>query len=162
MRLFPKRKINGSNWCLWRWFDIRKGDDIYLTRLTVLRTPWFQVLLHWINKPDSDHGMHDHPWWFMGFVINGEYIEQRASVHPDGFEHCLRNLSYKTVRFLIWNPKSRAHKINMTHGRVVTLLLTGPKTKSWGFYQQDMSRRAESDKVPVKYTPWREFLQQER
>ena len=161
MRLGAKRtmddRAHSASWCWWRWFDIWKDGEIYLTRLVILRTPWFQILMHWIHKPDEDAGMHDHPWWFVGFVLDGEYIEKRAEIDRNG--KWLHNLRNKTVRFLIRQPLNRAHQIVMTSShRVITLLLTGPKAKSWGFYTHDVSRRTLGTTVPVHHTPWREFL----
>ncbi len=149
-----KRSLNpSSRWAFWRWQHILQNREPYLTRLVVFRCPLFQLLVHWIHKADSDPALHDHPWWFAGFVVQGEYLEKRAKVgkeFPLTFIHSPRN---QVVRFLVFNPLRRAHRIIAVHGRVVTILLTGPKVKSWGFYQHDQ----EQEGIAV-YTPWKEFL----
>lgn len=158
MRLFPNRTHAkpdcGGAWCFWRWFDITKNGETYLTRLTILRTPWFQVLLHWIHKPDEDDALHDHPWAFLAFLLRGRYVEERWELTP-----CQRAIlnSYMGVKRWVNCIGTRdAHRIVEVDGTVVTLLFTSTKLKSWSFFQED-----ERIGGPVRYTkktPWREFL----
>jgi len=163
MRLFPSRlissrKLDESRWCLWRWVDIIKGGESYLARLIVLRTPWFQVLLHWINKPDEDGALHDHPWSFLSILLSGSYVEDRG--RPSSDKRWLMDPVRKTVRFFNFKRLRDAHQIVAMNGNVITLILTGRRKKSWGFYECDYDRSLKQPDIiiPVNYTPWREFL----
>lgn len=42
--------------------------------------PWlpFAIRIHIIKRPDSDRHLHDHPFDFRTFVLDGMYIEERA------------------------------------------------------------------------------------
>lgn len=117
---------DSTPWCLWRWFDIPgpDGKGLYLRRLTVVRTPWFQVLLHWIYLPDPDRGLHNHPWRFVTFPLRGFYAEQVGVPGPSGWK--TRYLSW-VYRFG-WKGLRHAHRIVwLSPGGAVTLVLTGGK-----------------------------------
>ena len=167
MRLFPDRietaPDSGGKWMLWKWLDIMKSssggaehDDTYLTRLTFLRTPWFQIMLHFIYLPDQDRAVHDHPWSFWGVVLSGAYFETWGE--PQG-KRWMRYHHRQLVHRLIHKSSRTAHRITEIIGkRVITLLFTGPKVKSWGFYVRDVGRKMSYRSRPVVYVPWREYL----
>lgn len=48
------------------------------TRFQLLRTPWFQLLLHRFNAPRWHPECHDHPWWFVSLILAGGYLERDA------------------------------------------------------------------------------------
>lgn len=143
MRLFPNRRSDNeqaatSRFMLWRWFDIipRGQTEVYLARLNVISTPWFGIKIHWINRPDQDRDLHDHPWWFLSLVLWGSYDEVTPAVfEKDGewFE------TQKTRRIRWFNVKRapQAHRISRVSRHVVTLVINGPKTRDWGFYTVD-------------------------
>ncbi len=143
MRLFPNRKSDNeraatSSFMFWRWFDIipRGETEVYLARLNVLSTPWFGIKLHWINRPDQDRDLHDHPWSFLSILLWGNYDE----VTPAVFEKDGRWFSAQKTRRIRWFNFKRApaaHRISRVSRRVVTLVINGPKTRDWGFYTAD-------------------------
>lgn len=160
MRLFRNRRVDpnhldSASWVLWRWVDIMKGHDPYLTRLIIFRCPWFQVFLHWIHKPDEDDAVHDHPWSFLSILLRGSYIEDAGI--PSRNQKWLSHFRRRRVRFFNFKNSKDAHQIIETHG-AVSLIITGPKTKSWGFYTLDPAGEPCGDLIPVNYTPWRDFL----
>lgn len=159
MRLFPKRidiePDHGGSWRFWRWLDIKKGDDTYLVRLTILRTPWFQILLHWINLPDQDRDLHDHPWSFCGFVLSGAYLEEVAT--PDSSQTLLFDCRRQLVHCWIRKNLSEAHRITEVFGHVGPLIFTGPKARSWGFYPQVDPDDTDTWRH-VEYIKWRDYL----
>src|SRR5262245_57492885 len=59
---------SGTKWCVWRWTDV---DSEYITRLHLIKTPWFAICLHWINKPDAEPYLHDHPVSFLSVILRG-------------------------------------------------------------------------------------------
>ena len=144
MRLFASRKENEldkKSWSFLRWFDIIIHGELYLSRLTLLRTPWFSIKLHWIHKPDPDRDLHDHPWWFVSFVLSGGYREMTCAdptVHPQ-----VEN----TVRWFNMKNSREAHRISYVMPKTLTLVITGGKKKSWGFYD-NMGR----------FTDWKTYI----
>ena len=80
--------------------------------------------LHRFIKGDDDRAYHDHPWWFITFPFKS-YIE------------CLPEASDREVR--PWRPHFRAathrHIVRLKNASPVwTLIVTGPKSKEWGFW----------------------------
>ena len=109
---------SGTGWCFWRWTEV---ETEYITRLHVLKTPWFAICVHWLNHPDPDPYLHDHPVTFLSLILRGSYVEQRA----DGFS--LRN----RVNVIHATEK---HRIVAVDPKTVTLCFMGPKVQEWGFY----------------------------
>jgi hypothetical protein len=65
---------SGTGWCIWRWTFVDTG---YITRLHLIKTPWFAVCLHWLNHPDPEPYLHDHPVTFLSVILRGWYEECR-------------------------------------------------------------------------------------
>jgi hypothetical protein len=111
---------SGTVWCVWRWTDV---DSEYIVRLHVVKTPWFAVCLHWINKPDAEPVLHDHPVTFLSVILRGGYYENR-------------NGRLKRRRWFNFIRASRddRHRILDVEGGALTLCFMGPKVREWGFH----------------------------
>lgn len=118
-----RKYVSGTGWCVWRWTDVRTE---YITRLHVFKTPWFAVCLHWLNTPDPDPHLHDHPVSFLSIFLRGWYEELRA----DGKE-CA---SYRRHRWFNFLHTYSRHRITEVRPYTVTLCFMGPKTQEWGFF----------------------------
>lgn len=77
---------------------------------------------HWLG-PDDDRAFHDHPWWFLTFVVRGCYGDQS----PQGTEF----LKAPAVRF---RPALHRHTVVPGPGGAWTVMITGPRTRTWGFW----------------------------
>lgn len=134
-------KQMAGDWMIWRWFDIFGRDggsgDVYLRRLYVFKCPWFSVLIHRIKQPDPDRHPHDHPWDFVSFILRGWY--QEWSEH-ETFEYT-RPIT-KSNRVTAEKP----HRIVNVSPDCLTLVITGPKKRSWGFHTED------------GWIPWRDYI----
>ena len=106
---------------------IHNEDQPYLERWIV----WCGVTLrlHRFLASDEDRAVHDHPWWFITipFASYGEFVE------VDGEE------IYRTVT--PFRPHFRAshfrHRVEINKAPSWTLVVTGPKSNEWGFWQED-------------------------
>ncbi|MBD2857896.1 hypothetical protein IB286_02675 [Spongiibacter sp. KMU-158] len=99
----------------------------YLTRWHVLpKNPLFNVYLHHVQGNDPDTHLHDHPWLFnCSIVLRGEIDETLPKRH--------RVLKEGTVT----GRMSRApHRLDLRSNDSLTLFLTGPKIRRWGFYTE--------------------------
>jgi hypothetical protein len=114
-----RRYRTGTQWCVWRW-----SIAPFLTRLHLIKTPWFAICLHWIHKPDAEPWEHDHPVSFLSLVLEGAYAETR-----DG---ALR--ARNAFNFIRATDK---HKIVWVAPHTVTLCLMGPKVREWGYHTPD-------------------------
>ena len=106
---------------LWRWYLIP-------------RNRFFNIYLHRFGRSDDDRAFHDHPWYSVSFLLQGEMIEH----------------SFKGVRHIpffrpVFRTAKFAHRLELVKRPVWTIFLTGPKVRGWGFY------------CPEAWRPWRDF-----
>lgn len=124
--------------------DVVIGDD-YLRRWWVIpRNPFLNVYLHEIRKSDDDRAGHDHPWDNRTLVIEGGYDEIRydplfpwrevARVSRAAGD-CVDRRATDTHRLIV--PEG---------GYAVTLFVTGPKVRDWGFWCPE-----------GRFVPWQDF-----
>lgn len=116
---------SGTRWCLWRWTDV---DSEYITRLHLLKTPWFAVCLHWINKPDPEPYLHDHPVTFLSVILRGGYSEFRWT--PRDGNHQRTHHWFNFIRA----TQLDQHTISSVEPGTLTLCFMGPKIRDWGFF----------------------------
>lgn len=123
--LRSRKYKSGTGWCVWRWTETPSD---YILRLHALKTPWFAICLHWINGPDQEPYIHDHPVTFLSVILRGWYGEVRkVRGRIDGVVHNWFN-------FIRATPED-AHRIVCVAPRgALTLCLMGPKTREWGFH----------------------------
>jgi len=116
--------------------DFVIGDD-YLRRWWIVpRNKQANVYLHMIRNSDDDRALHDHPWDSTSVIISGGYIEHT----PEG--------SFARVSGDVITRKAEdAHRLEIVAGQpAVTLFLTGPNIREWGFH------------CPNGWRVWTEFV----
>lgn len=121
----------GTRWCVWRWTETPSG---YITRLHLVQTPWFAICLHWLNGPDPEPWLHDHPVSFLSLILRGCYTERRAYGPQYGVDSIFAVT--KVNRWFNWiraTPNDR-HTIVEVKPGTVTLCFMGPKRRAWGFH----------------------------
>jgi hypothetical protein len=125
---------------------LRRADgEVYLDRRGFTLPSTWGIFLHRMDAPDPGLDLHDHPWWFVSFIIAGGYTEERAPVRDApsyaewaerfpgvctrGFVERRRRWSFKVMRL------DECHRITELAGRHCwTLVLHGPRRQKWGFY----------------------------
>lgn len=109
-----------------RWHE-RLGlpECPYVIRWMV-ETPLGSLRLHHWLAPDDDRAFHDHPWWFLTFVLKGGYND----MSPDGCER----LRAPAVRF---RRAHHRHTVRPYIDGAWTVIITGPKERLWGFWLGD-------------------------
>jgi hypothetical protein len=100
------------------------GTD-YLSRWHIVpRNRLFNVYLHHVTGNDPDVNLHDHPWLFnYSMVLRGEIKEEMPSgsrILPTG------SLTARMGR--------APHRLLLNTADSLTLFITGPKIRKWGFY----------------------------
>ena len=111
------------------------GDD-YLRRWYIIpRNPILNVYLHEYTGSDDDRALHDHPWPSLSLMLLGEVREHDHHGHRDigGGEWRLRGARY-------------AHRLELRTQAAMTLFITGPRIRSWGFH------------CPQGWRHWRDFV----
>jgi hypothetical protein len=76
---------------------------------------------HWLSSDDR-RAVHDHPWWFLTFVVKGSYTD----LTPNGIDR----LRAPAIRF---RPALHQHTV-FPEPRAWTILITGRPLRKWGFY----------------------------
>lgn len=114
--------------------------DPYMLRWWLIpRTRFFNIYLHRFLRSDDDRALHDHPWWNVSLLLEGEYTEHTIAAG---------GVNQRTVR-KAGEMKARgaksAHRIEIHAGPCWTLFITGPKIRQWGFH------------CPNGWRHWREF-----
>lgn len=77
---------------------------------------------HWISS-DDDRAIHDHPWWFLTFVVKGGYTDYSPN-RPDF-------MKAPAVRF---RKAEHQHTVFPHEGGCWTILITGRPLRKWGFW----------------------------
>ncbi len=94
-----------------------------------------QVYLHRFEGPDDDRALHDHPWWNVSIVLEGEYLEVTETA-----------ATWRKPGDVVFRKATAAHRIAaVAEGGCTTLFITGPKVREWGF------------RMPNGFVPWREL-----
>lgn len=119
----------------------------YLTRLTLLELFGFSLKIHAIIQSDEEREHHDHPWSFWTLMLCGGYYEEtlretehgkiikRKWIKPGTLRFCKApyphriELEKKITRAMFHVPEN-------IETPAVTLVLTYPKFREWGFYSR--------------------------
>lgn len=129
-------KVQGQRsprWAIWKRMTIPclDGTD-YLVRLRIVQTPWFAIYLHDIHEDDGDRAPHNHPWSFASIVLRGYYTER---LYPDPIGQPGHYVLQTHARHSLHTMgRNAAHRIVHAAPGLKTLIITGPRQASWGFF----------------------------
>lgn len=103
--------------------DFVIGDD-YLRRWWVIpRNEGCNIYLHEILHSDDDRALHDHPWDNTSMLLAGSYIE-----------HTPNGVYLRQAGSIVTRKATDLHRLEVPEGgRAVSLFMTGPKVREWGF-----------------------------
>lgn len=132
------------------WLDAqRRGEEnavptTYLHRWRLLALPGKRrVYIHWFVGPDWSRAPHDHPKWFLSIMLRGWYVERSPDRSPPD-----RIFRAPHVR---WFPATHRHAIIEVAPRgCVTLVVTGPERREWGFWPTSNGRTC--------WIPWKRYI----
>lgn len=96
----------------------------YLERWFVVRSRrWGCIYVHRIIGSDDDRALHDHRSWNVSVVLAGWYLEHLAGETKAG----------RRGGDVIARRATTPHRISIATKSVLTLFLTGPHQREWGF-----------------------------
>ena len=116
---------------MWRWTPVR---DKYMERFPLIpKNPFFNPYLHWWLGNDSlDRGLHDHPWWTLSIHLWGPRLGEYSL---DGPIRKRLTVRYRELpRIVIRSPKHAHAVVKSGRQPALTLFLTGPRVRRWGFW----------------------------
>lgn len=162
---------------------VKVGGDPYLTRYLFP----LGYRLHVFHRGDTDPDCHDHPWEFWTFPLTAyvEDVWVNGVVTADIVDECKWHHRTATYTHRIVGPLYSAHPNNQRYVRnrvgnypvarrvlplltrlswwwfgvdkIVTIVRTGPVTRSWGF-QRKVKAKDPHLKNSYVWTPWKEYV----
>lgn len=126
----------GSLWCFWRWKFIG-----YIDRLHVIQTPLGSICVHWLNYPDQEAWLHDHPVSFLSIILRGGYSETRSDYDVVSNQH------RRWFNFLRASHQVK-HRIYAVQPNTMTLCFMGPHRREWGFH------------APGRWVRWKDYYRE--
>ncbi|MGE0845508.1 MAG: hypothetical protein AB7L41_04510, partial [Flavobacteriaceae bacterium] len=113
-------------------FEIGPAGDPYMQRWWLLpRNRAFNVYLHRMLHDDDDRALHDHPWPSLSLMLDGRIIEHFSTDPADGgWLECRWLLAGDVV----WRPARFAHRLVIPSPPAITVFITGPRLREWGFW----------------------------
>lgn len=117
------------------------GDPYMLRWWWIPRNRFFNVYLHKILHDDEDRALHDHPWASLSYMIEGELVEHYKRCPG---EHIVRLV--KAGQWVYRSPRF-AHRLVLLGESTITIFMTGPVVRAWGFH------------CPKGWVPWRDFVE---
>jgi hypothetical protein len=132
----PHFKIGGESPYLLRWFLIPRNG-------------WMNIYLHKFLRDDDDRALHDHPWWFVSFMLKGAYLE--TTPHPNS-EYGTQT-KVRSAPSVAYRPAAARHRVTLFKNQdgsakpCWTIVITGRKAREWGFW------------CPKGFVPWSEFVE---
>lgn len=121
-----------------------------------------RLYLHKFYRGDEDEHMHDHPWPFTSFLLWRGYWEETPYVQGDpalSTAESVRSMilrepnTWETRRYVYYpmfstlrRPATHKHRVILSGTKPVwTIVKTGVKERSWGFW------------IKNKLCPWRQY-----
>lgn len=145
-----------------RFIHERHGQNVYMARyrLDLGPLPLGRVYLHNLVREDNDDAPHDHPHGddqkaFDTRILSGGYTEEMPTERyldifkPRMYGPHSRDLELHTRKAGegVRHPPNGFHRIVSVQENTWTLVVLGPKRKSWGFYP-----------AGKPWVPWWEYL----
>lgn len=127
----------------------RDNGELYMMRYNLFQCPAFTIKLHIFHLSD-DECMHDHPWWFLSFILWGGYVEHtEKEMIEEHYQTSDKNPEYLINRkyikkeskivhpfSILFRPAEHKHRVEV-HQKCVTLVITGRRTRQWGFWTKN-------------------------
>lgn len=139
-----------ENWCIAKGkvFNItgKQGpDDVYLIRYFLFQSKYLSVYIHRFLRSDIDDP-HDHPFHFLGYVVQGGYDEILYTKYASNRGDLLLKGTKQPRMVGKWGwryAKTTIHKVEVDRPRTVaekddaplTFIIRGPYIKDWYFYK---------------------------
>lgn len=116
--------------------EIKRDGQPYLHRWYIIpRNPVFNIYLHKFVDDDIDEAHHDHPWWSLSFMLSAYGGREFYDYNHEHHIGASRELEQGDV---IFRSAKFAHRITLQSKRpIVTLFITGPRFREWGFLCQN-------------------------
>lgn len=96
----------------------------------IIQTPLGMVRLHRILRPDAGRDLHDHPFDFTSLILAGGYAET-LQVNDEVTPRYVARVHLAGA--IVRRRATDLHRITAIIPGALTLVLAGPKRRTWGF-----------------------------
>lgn len=136
-KIFPEKRGGWGRFDIWK--EIDGVNTLYLRRFRIIQTKWFGLYVHYIPMPDQDRHLHDHPWNFGVFLLNGGYVEEIPDPHDPAWETGTGSTITKIRRRFTFRTQQaeQLHRIREILPGTWTLFFRGNKRRHWGFQTEN-------------------------
>ncbi|XAT57864.1 hypothetical protein GN241_11130 [Rhodobacteraceae bacterium IMCC1335] len=122
-------------------FVIGPADDPYMLRWWwIPRNRFLNVYVHCVLKDDDDRALHDHPWASLSLMVESGLLEE----YIDAF--AVRRSRLIGVGCWVYRDARFAHRLIVRNAPAVTIFITGPRVREWGFL------------CPKGWRHWKDFV----
>lgn len=113
-------------------YDGDTSDSVYLNRWNLLpRNVYCNAYFHEFLRSDWDRHLHDHPWRSLSLCLAGTGVEH---FRLNGGRIGRRTIEAGDVWY---RPLNLSHRIELVDGPLLTIFITGPTMREWGFETED-------------------------
>lgn len=112
------------------WGEVIGDENCPFLKRWVLRGSLCSIRVHHFYPDHVEDVAHSHPWCFLTLVLRGGYVD--TSCHQD-IERSYDHMHVGSLRFRMRN---HTHKTKTGPDGAWTIVLTGPVTEHWGFWEK--------------------------
>lgn len=122
-------------------------DDVYMIRYFVIKSRWLNLYIHRFMRSDRDD-LHDHPWNFVTYLVRGAYTEKKWNPKTKTID-VTRRFNHHThgpikANVFVYRRATDQHQVitdqvytmQGADNAPLTVCLTGPKIRDWGFIKE--------------------------
>lgn len=135
--------------------------ELYLKRWYVIpRNPLLNVYVHQFIHSDDDRAPHDHPWWFVSWVLKGHYFEHTDAgvIRRERWSLAFRRAVHRHRVELPSEPTWNFDRDEWQEVPAWTLLITGRRVRQWGFWcPTRYTVGLEPYNPAARFVPWQDF-----
>lgn len=120
------RDLDGSVY-MRRWHVIREGS--FASRVLEKLTGYSSIRLHHLLRGDHDRDLHNHPFTYRTFILDGSYAEEFKAARRQPLD-----FRFPAAGDTVQHGPDAFHRIDrVSEGGVWTLFAMTRNTREWGF-----------------------------
>lgn len=144
--------------------DGNSKGTLYLVRYMLFHSKYFCLYIHRFMKSDLEV-LHDHPWNFFTYIVDGQYTERTVQsdvynkfhVWPVKFKE---STNFRTKGSLAFRKATDIHRVEIARNykeeeienAPLTMCFIGPRVREWGFW-------VPTNEGKHRWVLWTEFLE---
>jgi len=133
----------------------KDSNEAYLIRYLLVQSNLMNIYIHRFLRSDHDVP-HDHPWDFLTYVVDGEYVEAKFAGWKSEYKYPTMVHKARRKGSIAFRKATDIHKVKVQYHLPIeekeqaplTICITGPRRRVWGFWEIGRGR----------FTRWTNYL----